>query len=116
MMPPADPRERTRRILASLAPRGRPFEIRIPLAVDECHWFNVAVDTRLFMFEDCPLDCPRLRKWKVSGPDHFVTRAGMPRHIFTAPHALTPTLNREYLPHIAAYARAIHEYGYDPAH
>lgn len=65
MMPLVDPRERTRRILASLARRGHPFEVRIPLAEDECHWFNVAVDARLLVFEDCPQGCVRLRKWKV---------------------------------------------------
>jgi hypothetical protein len=33
---PSNPRERTGRILASLARSGRPFGIRIPLAEDEC--------------------------------------------------------------------------------
>lgn len=111
----SDPRKRTDRILASLAPGGRPFGIHIPLVADECHWFNVAFDARLLVFEDCPQGCPRLRKQKVSGPDHFVTRAGVARHMLSAPHAQTPTLNREYLPHVAAYARAIYELGYDPA-
>src|SRR6266498_3258817 len=115
MTSPPDDRERTGRILAGLSPGGRPFTLRIPLAKDECHWFNVAFDEGLFVFGGCPPGCFRLRKWKASGPDHFVTRAGAPRHMFSEPHAQTPTLNREYLPHVAAYARAIYELGYDPA-
>lgn len=35
------------------------------------------------------------------------------RHLFSAPMSPGQRLNREYIPHIAAYARAILELGYD---
>lgn len=51
----------------------------------------------------------------VSGPDHFDTSTGAPRHLFSSPRAGEPSLNREYIPHIAAYARAILDLCYDSA-
>jgi hypothetical protein len=55
-------------------------------------------------------------KWGgATGPDHFETAAGKPRHLFSNPAAERPDLNREYIPHIAAYARAVYDFGYDLA-
>lgn len=102
-------------ILQRLAPGGRRFTIRTPLAEDECRWFNRAVEENLFRFGDCSATCFRRVKWGVSGPDHFETSTGAPRHLFSSPHVDHPALNREYIPHIAAYARAIYALGYDPA-
>jgi len=100
--------------LERLSPRGLPALVRTPLAVDECRWFNQAVKGGLFTFGPCPATCFRRLKWGVSGPDHFETSAGKPRHLFSAPAAQRPDLNREYIPHIAAYARAVYDFGYDP--
>lgn len=63
---------------------------------------------------DYPLDCFRSKKWNASGPDHFVTPAGNPRHLFSKPTEPEAWLNREYVPHIAAFAFAILQHGYDP--
>ena len=43
-----------------------------------------------------------------------MTPAGRPRHLFSKPVGEVGWLNREYVPHIAAYARAVLGQGYDP--
>lgn len=106
--------ERLKRLLTSLAPCGAPFIIREPLQSDESLWFLAGLDSGLFKFGDCPQDCFRLRKWSRSGPDHFDTPAGKPRHLFSKPDPEIAQLNREYIPHLAAYSRAILDLGYDP--
>lgn len=88
--------------------------VRTPLQLDECRWFLAAVDQHIVSFEGCPADCFRLAKWKAAGPDHFVTPSGKPRHLFSKPGETVAWLNREYIPHIAAYAYAILEGGFDP--
>lgn len=50
----------------------------------------------------------------MAGPDHFDTPAGKPRHLFSKPGYEVAWLNREYVPHIAAYGRAVLDGGYDP--
>lgn len=96
-----------------LAPSGRPFPIREPLVADECRWFGRAIDEGVVTFRECPDDCFRYKKWKVKGPDHFETPSGKPRHLFSKPDAPEAWLNREYVPHIAAYARAVLDIGYE---
>ena len=104
----------TRATLDRLSPGQLPVLVRTPLVADECHWFNQAIDRGLFAFRECPPGCFRVVKWGVVGPDHFDTPSGKPRHLFSAPHAEQPALNREYVPHIAAYSRAVYDFGYDP--
>lgn len=102
-------------IIESLAPCGAPTPIRTPLSEDECQWFLRAIEARTVTFTDCPPDCFRLKKWGRSGPDHFETPAGKPRHLFSKPDPAEAWLNREYVPHIGAYALAVIQEGYDPA-
>jgi hypothetical protein len=71
------------------------------------------VEAEVVKFEDCPEDCFRLREWGISGPDHFRTPAGIPRHLFCSPGADPAWLDREYVPHIAAYAYVILQRGYN---
>ena len=54
--------------------------------------------------------------WGATGPDHFNTPSGKPRHLFSKPIGPEAWLNREYVPHIAAYARAVIERGYSIEH
>jgi hypothetical protein len=103
-------------LIESLAPGGRPVPIRTPLDQDECAWFLRAVAAGIISFRECPPDCFRRRKWGETGPDHFDTPAGKPRHLFSKPIGDTAWLNREYIPHIAAYALAIEHYGYSKIH
>lgn len=98
-----------------LAPAGRPVAIRIPLEHDECRWFLAALHNQIIDFDECPNDCFRFKKWSATGPDHFLTPTGKPRHLFSNPTAEAAWLNREYIPHLAAYGRAILDFGYDPA-
>jgi hypothetical protein len=70
----------------------------------------VAEDT--VRFSECPPDCFRVKKWQSSGPDHFQTPSGKPRHLFSKPVGPIAWLNREYVPHIAAYSFAVLESGY----
>lgn len=101
--------------LAGLVPHGAPLVIRDALADDECKWARLAVERGLVALETCPPDCPRMRKHHAAGPDHFVTPHNGARHMFSGPGTPLPALNREYVPHIAAWARAVYEFGYDPA-
>lgn len=110
---PSSPCDSALARIRSLAPQGRPFPVRVPLEPDECQWFMRGVEAEVVKFEDCPEDCFRLRKWGISGPDHFRTPAGKPRHLFSSPGADPAWLNREYVPHIAAYAYAILQRGYN---
>lgn len=94
-----------------LAPGGRPVPIRTPLEADECRWFLTAAEAGIVEFQECPQDCFRYKKWGAKGPDHFETPSGKPRHLFSKPTAEVAWLNREYIPHLAAYARAILDFG-----
>jgi hypothetical protein len=100
-------------LIESLAPGGASVPIRTPLLDDEARWFRMAIDRRIVIFGECPPECFRARKWGVIGRDHFETPAGKPRHLFSKPVGLVAWLNREYVPHIGAYAYAIEESGYD---
>jgi hypothetical protein len=99
-------------LLESLAPGGRKVVIREPLVEDECRWFLEAVKSGLVRFRACDAACFRFRKWGVPGDDHFDTPSGKPRHLFSSPLADPAWLNREYVPHIAAYGRAVLDAGY----
>ncbi|MGQ0431253.1 MAG: hypothetical protein ACT452_02460 [Microthrixaceae bacterium] len=99
-------------LIESLAPRGAPVPIRTPLLADECRWFLRSVQAGVVEFDACTAACFRFKKWG-SGPDHFLTPAGKPRHLFSKPDDQQAWLNREYVPHIAAYAKAILHHGYD---
>lgn len=105
---------RAQDLIRSLAPTGQTVAIRVPLQADESEWFTRAVNDGLIAFGKCPTDCFRYKKWKVPGPDHFVTPAGKPRHLFSKPVGEVGWLSREYVPHIAAYAFAILGQGYNP--
>lgn len=104
------------RVIELLAPGGFPCPIRVPLVEDECRWFLRAVDHDVIQFRECDPTCFRFRKWKVSGPDHFDTPFGKPRHLFSKPIGPEAWLNREYVPHIAAYAKAVLDHGYAIEH
>ena len=106
--------DRARDLITSLAPAGQSIAIRVPLMEDESKWFIRAVEEGLVAFGQCPTDCFRYKKWKVPGPDHFVTPAGKPRHLFSKPVGDVAWLNREYVPHIASYARVVLGQGFDP--
>jgi hypothetical protein len=99
-------------LIASLAPGAMPVTFRVPLAEDESRWFIRAVEVGLVTFRECPPDCFRLKKWAVAGPDHFDTPVGKHRHLYSTPAGDQAWLNREYVPHIAAYARAVEDYQY----
>src|SRR5438270_12819391 len=98
-----------------MAPGGRAVPVREPVLEDECRWFLAAVEAKLVRFRTCPADCFRFRKWGVPGDDHFDTPAGKPRHLFSSPLGDPAWLNREYVPHIAAYGRAVLDMGYPAA-
>lgn len=110
-----DPTEEATALIEHLAPGGHPVPIRTPLVEDECVWFQRAVTEGLVRFTTCPEDCFRFKKWGVAGPDHFTTPHGKPRHLFSKPIGPEAWLNREYVPHIAAYAYAVLAGRYDPA-
>jgi hypothetical protein len=108
----ADPITQATRLIESLAPGGFPTPIRVPLVEDESRWFERAVDADVVRFRECDAGCFRFKKWGTAGPDHFDTPSGKPRHLFSKPIGPEAWLNREYVPHIAAYAKAILDHGY----
>jgi hypothetical protein len=102
------------RVLALLdrrVPDHRPFPIMPPLEPDESAWFVRAVDDGLVRFGECDERCPRRRRWGYVGHDEFMTPDQGRRHLFSLPPT-KPRLNREYVPHIAAYAMAVLHHGY----
>lgn len=109
-----NPIEKVHDLLSVLAPRGAPLASDPELHTDEARWFLGGIDAGLWSFTTCPDECPRARRWGTSGPDHFTTPAGAGRHLFSDPTATAAWLNREYVPHLAAYARAILDFGHDP--
>ena len=100
--------------LARLSPSGSECVVRTPLADDECTWFNIAVKRGLVGFRNCPEECPRRLKRGAGGPDHFTSPSGAARHLFSSPELPAPSLNREYIPHIAAWSRLVYDFGHDP--
>lgn len=101
-------------VLANLSPQQRAPELRVSLEPDESRWFLAGLDRGLFEFHTCS-DCARLKKYGIPGPDEFLTPSGDRRHLYSDPSAAEPWLNREYLPHLAGYSRAVLDLGYDPA-
>ena len=99
--------------IENLAPGAFPVPIRTPLVHDECVWFLRAVADGVVCFTTCPPDCFRFKKWGAAGPDHFTTPHGKPRHLFSKPIGPEAWLNREYVPHIAAYAYAVLHGGHE---
>jgi hypothetical protein len=104
---------RAREIIDSLSPGGRAYKLVVPLQSDEAEWFARAVDAGLIHFQSCDPACRRRRRYGIAGPDEFEVAPGQFRHLFSAPMTAGQRLNREYVPHIAAYALAITRYGYD---
>jgi hypothetical protein len=106
--------ERVDTFLDAVSRGGRPYRIKPLLADDEASWFGRAMESGLVTCHECVPSCPRLRRWRVSGADEFTTPSGEARHLFSFPPD-RPRLNREYIPHIAAWAKAILDVGYDPS-
>ncbi len=98
--------------LSQIVPRSGEFQLNNPLHADECKWFRAGMENGLLKIRDCVPDCPRLKKWKETGPDEFITSKGKCgiRHLFSLSNPAA--FNWEYLPHIAAYARLILDLGY----
>ena len=104
---------RLEELLSDLKPTGpQSVPTRPGLFADESRWFLAAVDARLAEFQECMRGCSRLRRSGVTGSDEFLTPAGGLRHLYSAPGSDNLRLNREYIPHIAAYAYAILKAGY----
>ena len=102
--------------LASVAPESRQFKLLMPFEADESRWYQLGVENEVFRFGQCVNECGRLRKWKRTGGDEFITPDGQSRHMFgfSKDDDKTCFLGREHVPHIAAVSRLIVEKGYDP--
>lgn len=100
-------------LVRDLAPNGCAVPIPEPFALDESHWFLRAAEKGLIEFSRCNGGCPRSVRRPSGGGDHFETDDGAPRHLFTDTDEHQATLHREYVPAIAAYARAVLDLGYD---
>ena len=106
----------TQDYLSRIVPRKERLVIRDPFYEDECRWFNAAVVNKIIDVRECVPKCSRRMRWKESGKDEFVVTKGESgiRHLFSLSKPPNPiTFNRECLPHIAAYARLILEFGYN---
>jgi hypothetical protein len=108
--------EWTLQYLSKICPRSEKLVIKDDFLEDESHWFRAAIENHVVTVRNCVPTCPRLKKRMESGPDEFVANNGNGsiRHLFSLTTPPNPTsFNREYLPHIAAYARLILGFGYD---
>lgn len=102
----------TAEFLRSIAPRGVPVTFAHALVSDEAHWFREAIERRVITIGTCRADCPRSRRWSEATRDEFLTPADQHRHLFSLSAAGGASMNREYVPHIAAVARAIIHFGF----
>jgi hypothetical protein len=101
------------RLVRALAPSGHEVPIPEPLALDESRWLALAVEKGLLEFTCCPDTCPSAAGATSSACDHFETGSDDPHHLFARASQTRVALHREYLPAIAAYARAVLDLGYD---
>lgn len=86
--PSSSPRDeaggRAEALLIGLLPPGASYPgTAIPLCADE--WFVHGVENRIFRFQECSRLCPRLKRWRVAGPDEFLNPKGEPRHLYSFP-------------------------------
>ncbi len=102
-------------LVGTLAPSGCHVPIPEPLAVDESRWFVLAVEKGVIEFSRCGRSCARGED-AGSAVDHFETGTDDPHHLFSRIDARTATLQRDFIPAIAAYTRAVLDLGYDPEH
>ena len=93
--------------LRANAPPGPRKPLEPILHADEADWFFRGIRRSLFSFSACPLACPRYKRWSSTGRDEFLTPSGARRHLYSAPGQPQMRLNREYLPHLAAYSYAV---------
>jgi hypothetical protein len=100
-------------LVRALAPSGHEVPIPEPLALDESRWLVLAVDKGLLEFTPCTSTCPSASGATSSARDHFETGSDDPHHLFARAGQPRFALHREYLPAIAAYARAVLDLGYD---
>lgn len=102
--------------LNSLLLKKMPFKIDPAFTPGESYWFRKAIENGLLRVTECTQECTRHKThWSVV-KDHFTMSKGImkkPRHLMSVDKKGNITLNREYIPHIAAYARLILEKGFD---
>src|SRR5438094_7729761 len=103
--------EWTREFLRNIAPRGAACALVPPLEADESRWFHEAIEHCIFSVGECRSDCPRRCHDEVT-QDEFLTPTGQHRHLFSISKRCPVRINREYVPHIAAVARAIIHFGF----
>lgn len=100
-------------LVRNCAPTGIDVPIPEPLAVDESAWLLTAVDKGLVEFTHCTDACTRRARTRTSARDHFeIDRRGA-HHLFAVVDREGLALHREYVTAIAAYARAVLDFGYD---
>jgi len=102
-------------LVRALAPPGCAVPIPEPFAMDESRWLLRAADKGLIEFSPCDDRCTHAGQ-RATRPlrDHFeADRDGTPRHLFSDADDRHASLHRDYVPAIAAYARAVLDLGYD---
>ena len=107
--------DRTMQFIQMLMGQDEAESLREPLRPDEAVWFMRALDTEMLVVRPCVDSCPRRKKTGFVGSDEFVVGESGLRHLVSRSRTGELTLNREYIPHIAAWARAVADLGYDSA-
>src|SRR5438093_4025415 len=102
-----DNAEWTTEFLRNITPRSSALKLKPALQPDEAYWFRRAIEGGLISVGECRSDCPRRRRHNETTWDEFLTPAGQHRHLFSISEKYPTRMNREYIPHIAAVARAI---------
>lgn len=100
--------------LACLFPAGRRLAFRDPLLKDEALWFRRAIEEGVIVVRSCSAKCKANTDPEHPRRDEFIVphQSDRIRHLLTFESEGGVTVSREYVPHIAAYARAILGLGY----
>lgn len=97
-----------------LDPRGGARALRDELEEDECRWFRKAVEQGVVEVRPCVEGCKL--NWDPEHPrrDEFIVphQPDKVRHFLTVERSGKVFVNREYVPHVGAYARVILGLGY----
>lgn len=100
--------------LAGLHPREGELALKDKLLGDECRWFKEAIEKGVVVVRPCGPGCELNTDPDHPRKDEFIVphQPDRVRHLLSVERSGGVSVNREYIPHITAYARAVLALGY----